>query len=332
MTPTKLYTYFLLLISHVLCSQNRDLLPDSLIICWGDSSVLELRNLPETNVLITWTTPQGIVTNTRRLNAQRQGKYFVTVSLSGSKKPFSDSCLLKISYRVKALQEDTVICRGRSLMLDARYAGLRYLWSTGETTQRIQIESGGRYWVRIQSGTCLTVDSVKVRQLPGLAVSVPTDLNFCANDERKLIVAKGSANTRYLWNTGATTNSIQVNREGTYWVRSETGICGKQVDSVKVRIKMCECEMLIPSSFSPNEDNRNDYFYPQSTCEYSYFFLTISDRWGNNVHTSSNPNGRWDGRFKGNLCPEDIYVYRIESTEKGSDKKLVRTGKLSLFR
>lgn len=318
--------------NNVLLSQKQDLLPDSLILCWGDSSVIELRGLPESNFLITWTTPQGIVTNTRRLNAQRQGKYFVKVIAPGTNKEFTDSCFVRVSYRVKPLIGDTAICRGRSLVLDARHTGLRYLWSTGETTQRIQIENPGRYWVRMRNGACLTVDSVKVRQLPGMSVSVPSELSFCANEERKLIVARGAVNTRYLWSNGATTPSIQVAKEGIYWLRSETGLCGKQIDSVKVRIKVCECEMIIPNSFSPNEDNRNDYFFPQTNCEYSYFSLTICDRWGNNVYISSNANGKWDGRFKGNLCPEDIYVYRIESSEKGGEKKAVRSGKISLFR
>jgi gliding motility-associated-like protein len=321
-----------LFLSQLVFSQKRDLLPDSLVLCWGDSSVIELRDLPETNFLITWTTPQGIVTNTKRLNAQRQGNYSVLVTTPGGGKQFLDTCFVRIAYKVKPLLRDTAICRGRSLTLDARHSGLRYQWSTGETTQRIQIDSPGRYWVRIRNGACVTVDSVRVRQLPGMVVTVPSELTFCANEEKKAIIARGSSNTRYYWSTGVSTSTTQINKEGTYWLRSETGLCGKQVDTIKVRFKMCECEMIIPNSFSPNEDNKNDYFSPQSTCEYSYYFISISDRWGNSVYSSTNPNGRWDGRFKGNLCPEDIYLYRIESTEKGGEKKLVRTGKVSLFR
>jgi gliding motility-associated-like protein len=227
---------------------------------------------------------------------------------------------------------DTAMCKGKPLVLDAKYTGLKYQWSTGENTQRITIENPGRYWVKIKNGTCVTVDSVKVRALPGVAVTVPTDLVFCANEEHKIIFAKSTGKARFLWNTGAVTPSLQVTKEGTYWLRSESGLCGKQVDSIHVKIKMCECEMVIPGSFSPNEDGRNDYFFPVSTCEYSYFYITIADRWGNTVYISNSLSAKWDGRFKGNLCPEDIYVYRIESTERGADKKVVRTGKISLFR
>jgi gliding motility-associated-like protein len=103
-------------------------------------------------------------------------------------------------------------------------------------------------------------------------------------------------------------------------------------DSVKVKIKACDCEILVPNSFTPNEDDRNDYFFPVLQCEYSYYNMTIFDRWSNTVFITNNPNGRWDGRFKGNLCPDDIYVYRIETIEKGSERKSVSKGQISLFR
>ena len=90
--------------------------------------------------------------------------------------------------------------------------------------------------------------------------------------------------------------------------------------------------MMVPNSFTPNEDNRNDFFFPVMQCEYSYYTITITDRWTNTVFSSNNINAKWDGRFKGNLCPEDIYVYKIESIEKGSEKRLVRNGHISLFR
>lgn len=294
--------------------------------------MIEIRQTLDANSFITWNTPQGIVTNTRKINVQKDGKYFVSVSSANSTKVVKDSCFVRISYRLKPLIKDTTICKGRSISLDARYSGLKYQWSTGENTQKIRIENAGKYWVKIRNGSCVTVDSVRVRALPGLSVVVPNEITFCANEEKKIVIAKGPSNVRYSWNTGATTASVQINKEGVYWLRSESPQCGKVLDTVKVKIKMCECEMIIPNSFSPNEDNRNDYFLPVSTCEYSYYNITITDRWGNTVFSSNNIAAKWDGRFKGNLCPEDIYLYHIESTEKNGDKKLVRNGKISLFR
>lgn len=108
--------------------------------------------------------------------------------------------------------------------------------------------------------------------------------------------------------------------------------CGTKTDSVTVKFKNCDCDVFIPNSFSPNEDDKNDTFAPVFQCEYNYFSLTIMDRWGNMVYTSNNINGKWDGRFKNNPCPDDVYVYRLEAVQKGNDKKLIKNGHISLFR
>lgn len=325
-----LVTYLLLLFLMPVLAQKRDFLPDTISLCYGDSAFVEIREQLDKNTTVTWTTPMGIVTNTKRLAATKTGKYYVRVASVGM--VHSDSCFVKYYYKVKKTLKDTVICKGRSIMLDAKNPGVRYLWNTGEVTQKIQVESPGRYWVKLRNGSCVTTDSVRVRQAGSAVITVPQEVMFCAGDEHKAISIKAPPLTRVLWSTGVTTNSTAINKEGTYWVRTENGNCGSQVDSVRVKVKPCECEMVIPNSFTPNEDNRNDYFFPVSTCDYSYFYITITDRWGNTVYSSSNLNGKWDGRFKGNLCPEDIYIYRIESTERGGDKKAVRTGRISLFR
>ena len=66
--------------------------------------------------------------------------------------------------------------------------------------------------------------------------------------------------------------------------------------------------------------------------EYTYFSMLITDRWGNTVFASNNVNAKWDGKYKGNLCAEDIYIYKIESTEKSTEKHVTRSGHIALFR
>ncbi|MGE0566753.1 MAG: T9SS type B sorting domain-containing protein [Bacteroidia bacterium] len=89
---------------------------------------------------------------------------------------------------------------------------------------------------------------------------------------------------------------------------------------------------MVPNSFTPNEDNKNDNFFPVLQCEYTYYSFTVFDKWGNQIYSTNSTNGKWDGRYKGHLCDEDIYVYKIETKEKGSEKKTLRSGKVSLIR
>lgn len=312
-------------------SQKYSLLRDSIGFCQGDSAFLEIK-VPFDDASITWTTPSGIITNTKKVRARKSGKYYVKLGSAQLATALYDSCIVSVYPKPKLTLRDTVVCKGRSIILDAKNDGMQYLWSTFETTQKIKINSAGRYWVVIKNGSCYSYDTAYVKTVQGSGVSVNGESSFCVNDENRIISVKVSPGTKILWSTGATAASIYAIKEGKYWVKTETNNCGSQVDTIHVKLKVCECEMMIPNSFTPNEDNRNDYFFPVAQCEYSYYLLTVSDRWGNIVFSTNNINAKWDGRFKGNLCAEDIYVFKIESTEKGSDKKLVRNGHISLFR
>ncbi len=313
-------------------AQKINLLPATIRYCYGDSANVEIKQQLDNEAIIHWSTPMGIITNTRKVNATKAGKYSVRISSPKFTSPLTDSTFVMIYYKVRPLLRDTVICKGKRLVLDARYPEMRFFWNTGETSQKITVDNPGRYWVKIINGSCETVDSVRVRQVLGAGTALPTETVFCINDQEKLLTVRTNPGVKILWNTGATTNTVQVSKEGYYRVRAETAMCGAQLDSVRVKFKVCECEMMIPNSFTPNEDNRNDYFFPVVQCDYSHFNITITDRWGNTVYYSNAINGKWDGRFKGNLCPEDIYIYRIESTERGGEKKQVRQGQISLFR
>ena len=313
-------------------AQKWNLLPDTLGFCTGDSALLEIKQPLDNASSIQWSTPYNIITNTKKIKAFKPGKYFVKVSSSYQQNIIMDSVYVRVYNRPKKLLRDTFVCRDKPVVIDCKQNGFKYFWSTGQSTQKITVNNSGLYRVRISNGGCSVYDSIQVKTIAEGVVSVQNEYSFCMNEENKVIAVKTGPKTKIVWNTGETSPSIAITREGTYWVKTQSNRCGERTDSVKVKLKVCECEMMIPNSFTPNEDNRNDYFFPVLQCDYTYYNLTISDRWGNTVFTTNQVNGKWDGRFKGNLCSEDIYIYHIESTEKGSDKKQVRTGRISLFR
>jgi len=309
---------------------QRDYLSDTTGFCKGDSAFLELKKVDKT-ATIQWTTPyQGLIYNTKKIPVEKHGKFYVKITVGG--KSVLDSTVTKVYSKPRTGLRDTVLCKGKPLVLETKNPGMRYIWSTDETTPKIKVENSGQYWVKIINRGCSVSDTVNVKFLQGTTTNFGDEMSFCLSDENKVLSIKPIPGTKILWSTGAIYPSINITKEGTYWVKTENKNCGEQVDTVRVKLKACDCEMLIPNSFTPNEDNRNDYFFPVLQCEYSFYSMTISDKWGNVVFSTNNVNGKWDGRFKGNLCPEEVYVYRIESVEKGSDKKMPRTGHVSLFR
>jgi len=72
---------------------------------------------------------------------------------------------------------------------------------------------------------------------------------------------------------------------------------------------------FIPNAFTPkNGDLLNDLYLPKlayydTGMSYS---IKIYNRWGELVFQSNDPGFGWDGTYKGNVCPMDVYVYIIE--------------------
>jgi gliding motility-associated-like protein len=69
----------------------------------------------------------------------------------------------------------------------------------------------------------------------------------------------------------------------------------------------------VPNSFSPNQDIHNEEFHVYSFAITDYS-ISIYDRWGKEVFSSTDPEKGWDGNYKGKKCEQDIYVYKIEFT------------------
>jgi gliding motility-associated-like protein len=104
--------------------------------------------------------------------------------------------------------------------LDAGNPGLTYIWSTGATSQTISPTAAGTYWVIADNGSCSDTDSVVVQ-----LVQPPPPLvndSLCVGQTHTLTVSTGQA---WLWNTGATTQSITVNTTGDYDVTITDGPC-----------------------------------------------------------------------------------------------------------
>ena len=72
--------------------------------------------------------------------------------------------------------------------------------------------------------------------------------------------------------------------------------------------ELVEPGIQFPNAFTPNNDGTNDMFRPQVTGPAVLDELLVFNRWGQVVYEGSDPDG-WDGRFKGELAPPEVYAY-----------------------
>ena len=86
----------------------------------------------------------------------------------------------------------------------------------------------------------------------------------------------------------------------------------------------------LPNSFTPNGDGSNDIFAPKGLGFKSYT-LAIFDRWGQVILSPSNNSQGWDGKFKGDICQDGVYVYQVMVLDKDG-KRHTRTGHVTLMK
>ena len=74
----------------------------------------------------------------------------------------------------------------------------------------------------------------------------------------------------------------------------------------------------IPNAFSPNADGHNEVFRPITTfvvdgtvTGVENYLFTVYNRWGEKVFETFDIREGWDGYYKGELCQQDVYIYRL---------------------
>jgi gliding motility-associated-like protein len=89
--------------------------------------------------------------------------------------------------------------------------------------------------------------------------------------------------------------------------------------------------IYLPSAFTPLGNNNHEFciYSDQESLRVKDF--NIFNRWGEKVYESNDISKCWDGKYKGSLCKEGTYVYRLLYYDKENPEKMFeKTGVISL--
>ena len=222
------------------------------------------------------------------LNALNTGMYSVEVTNSSGCTALDTTEIIAGSLALN-LGNDTVICQGQSLLVNAQTqaSGVDYLWSTGSTNPTLTLSDAGVYWVEVSSGICLQRDSIEVQEqivtaaFEGLNESgcSPVTIDFNSTS----VVSIGSI-TSWDWNFGNGMNSNVENPNQTYL--NEEGIT-------------YPIQLIVTSDLGCTDDTTvfmQINAYPQAVAEFSYFPNTVlfgEDIYFENLSTNAT-SWQWD--------------------------------------
>jgi gliding motility-associated-like protein len=206
------------------------------------------------------------------------------------------------------LGKDTSACVLKNVPLAATVdvTGANYLWSTGDVTKAIIVNDPGKYWFQVEQNGCIASDTVKVGIKTTPVVDLGIDTSVCYSKPFYLS-AKTSVPATYVWNTGQSSPQILISKPGQYSVKV-TGEC-EATDTVNIFTG--DCDIFIPTAFTPNGDGKNDYFGILNDFISRDFTMQVFDRWGKPVFVSQSSTEKWDGTFKGKPMPNGGYSWII---------------------
>lgn len=240
----------------------------------------------------------------------------------------SDICALPLN-----LGPDTVLCAGETLELNATRPGASYRWNDGLTAPVRTVDQPGTYVVTLTHPQCTwAADTIVVDFVPPLAVDLGPDQVLCTGQE-VVLGAPVVVGTTYTWADGNTDNPRTVAGAGIYVLTASFGRCAA-TDSVAITVDECPFNVELPNIFTPNGDADNGVFAPLYMDGVQRLSITIYNRWGQSVFTSTALNFQWDGRTAAGLAvPDGTYFWVLTYVPlRGNGAEQALTGTVTIVR
>ncbi|MDR3693470.1 gliding motility-associated C-terminal domain-containing protein [Mucilaginibacter sp.] len=225
---------------------------------------------------------------------------------------------------VPLVSPDVAICAGETAQLSSS-GGKYYKWmpSTGldhdDTPNPVASPlQTTTYTVHISNDGCADSSktvTVTVNQNP--VANAGNDIVLFEGQSAKLNgIVKGDNITGFSWSPAtflSDPNSLNPVASPiddiTYTLTAVSLTCGSSASKVFVRVYK---KIVIPNTFSPNNDGINDYWNIGGLVTYPQSALLVYNRYGQLVYQSTGYAKHWDGSVNGTPLPAGTYYYIID--------------------
>jgi len=264
-----------------------------IVLCEGESIDLS-PYVPGADYVIfndTLTTPSLTVSET--------GTYTAEVAQGGC--VFRDTVMVEVRPNPEfELVEDSLLCPGDVLTIETGLTDVLVTWNTGEVGTAIEVNQPAVYVATSQVSGCQFVDSIVVDVSQPIAIPLQASYDLCLNDSIELNALQGEGvyPSTYRWDNGSILPNRTLNRGGLFEVEV-SNVCDTATHVLEVSQYVCGCQVYVPTAFTPNNDGKNDAWFPVLDCDPYAYEVTVWDRWGRPVFQSVDPSEVWYGQVEG---------------------------------
>lgn len=224
---------------------------------------------------------------------------------------------------------DVEMCQGDRITLDAGSGpNYKYLWSTGELTQTINVDQYGIYSVKIDNGYCEKTFTVHVL---GAASPFVSNLDYSNNTltitaEVPMInnipqTVEYSIDGGISWQPTNVFTGLQDNTTYQIQVRSVGTHCVGALEFFTFHVR---------NIITPNQDGINDTLDLTALGGFNNFTGSIYDRYGSEMFRFSKENPVWDGTVGGKKLPTATYWYKFNFQYPKSKVNMNQSGWIML--
>ena len=184
-------------------------------------------------------------------------------------------------------------------------------WSNGSTNTSLSNLAMGTYTLTVtDANLCVLKDTVELIGSPAISVNISY---IVTQGQASAEINGGTYPFTYLWNTGSTDSLIQNIQTGSYQVTVTDNYGCTATSSSDVIV-----DFLIPSIFTPNNDQINDTWEIKGIEAFSEVTIDIFDRWGDLIfhfngtgYEYKNKSNQWNGEYKGKALPMTSFVFIV---------------------
>eukprot|EP01037_Dinobryon_pediforme_P017342 gene17342-17533_t len=292
--------------------------------CIGDNAKMTINISPDPSYTISWyrdNIPVAADQDQQSVITSITGSYAVlltsnTSNTDGSKctKISGPQQLIFNPPPVISIREivKTTICDGQTVGLQASYSGGKIKWSTGDSSDQINVTSPGNYMATVTSAAgCVADTIINVRFLPDPVLNLK-DTSVCIYTAQTITLIAPVGFSAYQWNDGvsaAQTFQVRTPQTVSLTVTDANGCQATQQIMVSAQCP----DVHIPNTFTPNGDGINDLWDIAGLEADHSALVKVYNRYGTLLYESKGYPTPWNGEMNGKKLPAGVYYYIVNA-------------------